>query len=96
MNGNGSVSFGNDKMRGGGCDVLRMVWYGMEWNGIFSGVKAVRRVYALDGSCVCMCPFPFSFFLCLDDVRVLRCMEGGLVCCSLCLLMRNGEGDGVR
>jgi hypothetical protein len=57
-NGNGSVSFGNEKnMKGGGRDVLRSVW-----NGIFSGVKAVRRVYALDGSCVCMCPFPFFFF----------------------------------
>jgi hypothetical protein len=64
MNGNGSVSFGNDKMEDGRCDVLRSVW-----NGIFLGVKAVRRVYALDGSCVCMCPFPFSFFWCLDDVR---------------------------
>jgi hypothetical protein len=79
-------------MEGGGRDVLRSVW-----NGIFFGRKGGAKGICVGWELCMHVSFSFFlFFLGLDDVRVLRCMEGGLVCCSLWLLVRNGEGDGVR
>jgi hypothetical protein len=61
MNGNDSVSFGNEKnMKGGGRDVLRSVWYGMEWH--FFGRKGGAKGICVGWELCMHVSFPFPFF----------------------------------